>query len=175
MENMEIIRVTQKDVELLQEIAKRTFFDTFSAVNTEENMKKYLEESFSREKLLAELADTNSEFYFARHTNQVIGYLKLNVGQAQTELKEEDALEIERIYVLKEYQGKNAGQMLYEKALQIARKINAAYMWLGVWENNHRARQFYMKNGFVVFDKHVFKLGNERQTDLLMKLSLKDQ
>jgi len=46
------------------------------------------------------------------------------------------------------------------------------YAWLGVWEENHRAIQFYAKNGFVTFDKHVFTLGDEQQTDLLMKLKI---
>jgi len=103
----------------------------------------------------------------------VIGYLKLNFGQAQTELQDEKALEIERIYVIKEFHGKDVGQLLYNKALQIARQKIVEYIWLGVWEENRRAINFYTKNGFVEFDKHIFKLGNEVQTDKMMKLSLK--
>jgi ribosomal protein S18 acetylase RimI-like enzyme len=103
----------------------------------------------------------------------VIGYLKLNFGQAQTELQDEKALEIERIYLLKEFHGKNVGQLLYDKALQIARQKNVDYVWLGVWEENRRAINFYTKNGFVEFDKHIFKLGNEEQTDKMMKLNLR--
>src|SRR5947209_1017198 len=100
MENIDIKKVTLNHIEQLQKISKETFYETFSAGNTEENMKKYLEEGFSLEKLTAELNDINSEFYFAVLHDQVIGYLKLNVGQSQTELKDDKALEIERIYVL---------------------------------------------------------------------------
>jgi ribosomal protein S18 acetylase RimI-like enzyme len=138
-------------------------------------MEKYLEEGFSLEKLTAELKNNNSEFYFAVMDNKVIGYLKLNFGPSQTELKDDKALEIERIYVLREFHGKKVGQLLYEKAMQIARQINADYVWLGVWEENPRAINFYKKNGFVEFDKHIFKLGNDEQTDIMMKLQLKDQ
>lgn len=172
MEWVEIKRVTLNDVEQLQKIGRQTFFESFSAENTEENMKKYLEESFSKEKLTAELSNKNAEFYFATLDKKVIGYLKLNVGQSQTELKDEEALEIERIYVLKEFQGKKVGQLLYEKAMEIARQKNADYVWLGVWDQNPRAINFYRKNGFVEFDKHVFKLGNDEQTDIMMKLQL---
>lgn len=137
-------------------------------------MAKYLNEAFSLEKLKTELNDPNSEFYFALLDNQVIGYLKLNSGNSQTELKDEKAVEIERIYVLKEYHGKNVGQLLYEKALQIAKAANAEFIWLGVWEENSRAINFYKKNGFVEFDKHIFKLVEDEQTYLMMKLHLKN-
>jgi ribosomal protein S18 acetylase RimI-like enzyme len=105
----------------------------------------------------------------------VIGYLKLNFGQSQTELQDNRALEIERIYVLKEFHGKSVGQLLYAKASQIARQKRADYVWLGVWEENPRAISFYKKNGFIEFDKHVFLLGKDEQTDIMMKLKLNDE
>lgn len=157
MENISIRKVTLKDIDQLQKIGRQTFYETFSAGNTEENMKKYLEEGFSTEKVTAELNNENSEFYFASIDDFVIGYLKINFGLSQTELKDDKALEIERIYVLSEYHGKRIGQLLYEKAMQIAKQSNADYIWLGVWEENPRAISFYKKNGFVEFDKHIFK------------------
>lgn len=172
MANIDLRRVTPNDIDQLQKIGRQTFYETFSAGNTEEDMNKYLEEGFSVEKLTAELNNKDSEFYFASLGRNVIGYLKLNFGQSQTELKDDKALEIERIYVLKEFHGKNAGQLLYDKAIQIARQKNADYVWLGVWEENPRAIGFYRKNGFVEFDKHIFKLGNDEQTDIMMKLQL---
>ena len=133
-------------------------------------MKKYLEEGFSREKLLEELSDSHSEFYFAEMDGTVIGYLKLNTGPSQTEIRSGNALEIERIYVRKEYHGKEVGQLLCNKALEIARQKNVDYVWLGVWEDNPRAIRFYEKNGFIAFDKHIFRLGDDEQIDIMMKL-----
>lgn len=175
MENLSVRKVTLSDIDQLQRIGRQTFYETFSAGNTEENMKKYLEEGFSTEKVTAELNNEYSEFYFASLNDNVIGYLKINFGQSQTELKDEKALEIERIYVLNEYHGKRVGQLLYEKAIQIANRRNVDYIWLGVWEENPRAISFYKKNGFVEFDKHIFKLGDDEQTDIMMKLQLKDK
>ncbi len=172
--DIDIQRVTLDNIYQLQKIGKHTFYETFSAVNTEENISKYLEEGFSVTKLTAELSDSKSEFYFATLDDKVIGYLKLNFGQSQTELQDDKAVEIERIYVLKDFHGKSIGQLLYDKAIETARQKCADYLWLGVWEENHRAINFYRKNGFVEFDKHVFKLGNEEQTDLMMKLKLND-
>ena len=167
-----IKRANTEDLAALQNIGRQTFFETFAAENTEENMRKYLEEGFSTEKLGAELNDPNAEFYLALEGNSVLGYLKVNVGASQTELQDEQALEIERIYVAKACHGKGLGQLLYEKAIQIALQKKVAYVWLGVWENNLKAINFYKKNGFVEFDKHLFTLGDEVQTDLMMKRSI---
>ena len=172
---MEIRKVTLNDIEQLQQIGRQTFSETFSSSNTEENMTTYLEEGFSNEKLIEELNNESSEFYFALSENELVCYLKINFGQSQTELQDDTALEIERIYVLKEFHGKKVGQVLYEKAIEIAKQKNAHYVWLGVWEENPRAISFYKKNGFVEFDKHIFKLGDDEQTDIMMKLKLEER
>lgn len=174
MKNIHIRQVSINEIEQLQQIGRLTFAETFSSENSEENMRKYLENEFSTTKLQTELNDKNSEFYFAELENKGIGYLKVNFAQSQTEIKDENALEIERIYVLKEFHGKNVGQLLYEKAMEIARQKTVDYVWLGVWEKNLRAIRFYEKNGFVQFDKHIFRLGNDNQTDIMMKFPLEN-
>ena len=164
--------ISISDLTQLQKIGKTTFAETFAEHNTKEDLEKYLNESFALDKLSAELANPNAAFYFAALNGEVIGYLKINFGDAQTELKDNKAVEIERIYVLQAYHGKKIGQLLYNKAIEIAKEHKAKYVWLGVWEENHRALQFYKKNGFVPFDTHIFKLGNDEQTDIMMKLAL---
>jgi ribosomal protein S18 acetylase RimI-like enzyme len=172
MNNIHIRKVLLQDIDSLQHIGRQTFYETFANENTPEDIQRYLDESFSNEKLTEELSNSNSEFYFASDNKNVIGYLKLNLGEAQTELKDRNAIEIERIYVLKEYHGQQVGQLLFDAALQIAKQKKANYLWLGVWEKNTRAIHFYHKNGFVEFDKHLFKLGKDEQTDIMMKLML---
>ena len=170
MDTIQITKAEIKDIEKLQNIGRQTFYETFAEGNTEENMKKYLEEGFSDQKLNSELNDLNSQFYLASMGAKLIGYLKVNFGLAQTEIKDRTSLEIERIYVLKEFHGQKVGQLLYDKAIEIAKQSKANYVWLGVWEKNPRAISFYQKNGFVEFDRHIFKLGDDEQTDLMMKL-----
>lgn len=169
MTNIVIIKIGAKEIKELQKISRQTFSETFAEKNSVKNMASYLKDSFSKGKLIEELNNSNSVFYFAKSDNRVIGYLKLNFGTSQSELKENKALEIERIYVTKEFQGKKVGQLLYDKAITEAREKNVDYVWLGVWEENQRALQFYIKNGFVAFDKHLFVLGEDKQTDIMMK------
>lgn len=163
---------TAEDLPVLQHLGKETFYETFAACNTEEAMQKYLDESFSAEKLQKELQNSGSLFFLACDLDDTVGYLKINTGSAQTELQDEYSLEIERIYVKSAYHGKKVGQLLYEKALETALGQKKKYLWLGVWEENHRALRFYRKNGFTEFGKHLFRLGNEEQTDLMMRKEL---
>lgn len=172
MQQITVRKITSADIIELQNIGKLTFAETFSSGNSAENLREYLESGFSTEKLTAELTDQNAEFYFAELDGKTIGYLKVNIGQSQTEIKDNNSLEIERIYVLKEFHGKKVGQILYNKAIELAKEKNVKYVWLGVWEENPRAFRFYEKNGFKAFDKHVFKLGNDEQTDIMMKLNM---
>ena len=175
MDTIDIIKVEPGDIDQLKLIGKQTFLETFSSGNTEDNMQKYLHDGFNDKKLSAELNNPNSEFYFATMDTNIIGYLKLNFGESQTEIKDDKGLEIERIYVLKEFHGKKVGKLLYDKAMEVAKTKNADYVWLGIWEENPRAINFYKKNGFVEFDKHIFKLGDDEQTDIMMRLELNDK
>ena len=169
---MKIRKINIDDLETLRNLSIQTFKETFEEVNTEEDMQKYLLENLSIEKLKSELENPNSEFYFAENNDEILGYLKLNFKDAQTEKLEENHFEIERIYVLKAFLGQKIGQILFDKAIEIGREKNLEYVWLGVWEENHRAIRFYGKNGFEIFGKHDFVLGEDVQTDLLMKMKI---
>ena len=173
MIDIQIKKVGLEDIANLQIIGRQTFAETFSEGNSEEDMNQYLEEKFSVSQLKSELLDENSVFYFALVDTNIVGYLKVNLGESQTEIKDKNALEIERIYVIKDFHGKSVAKYLYKKAIEIAESKNVDYGWLGVWEENARAISFYKKNNFVEFDKHIFKLGNDEQTDIMMKLHLK--
>jgi len=172
MSNIEIKKASLSDLEVLQIISIQTFSETFAEVNTPENIENYNRESFNLEKLTSEITNPNSQFFIAYSDSEPIGYLKINFGDAQTEILNDHALEIHRIYVLQAFHGKKVGQLLLDKAIDVAQQSTADYIWLGVWEENHRALQFYTKNGFITFDTHIFILGEEKQTDLLMKLEV---
>ncbi|WP_292010997.1 GNAT family N-acetyltransferase [Chryseobacterium sp.] len=172
MTQITLIQATLQDIITLQIIGKETFYETFAPHNTEESMNEYLEKNFTEEKLGKELTHPDSQFFIAWENDQAIGYLKVNSGNAQTELQDDQALEIERIYVKAAYHGKKVGQILYEKALDIAKEQHKSWLWLGVWEENKKAIRFYEKNGFTAFDKHIFRMGEEEQTDIMMRKTL---
>jgi ribosomal protein S18 acetylase RimI-like enzyme len=169
---IQIKKANLEDLISIQIIGKQSFIETFTDNNTPENIEKYLQESFNTAQLTLEINNPDSLFYLAYWDSKPIGFLKVNLGNAQTESLYKNTLEIQRIYVLQAFHGKKIGQLLLDEAIKIAHQISVNYIWLGVWEENHNAIGFYTKNGFVTFDKHLFILGDEQQTDLLMKLKI---
>ncbi len=173
MEKLEILKIGLSDILELQHIATETFIETFSHKNTADNMSLYLDNNLSLDTLSAEISTINSEFYFALKGNLLVGYMKLNFGSTQLELKGKNSIELERIYVLKNHQRNRIGQALLDKAIDIASQKQIEFIWLGVWEENWNAINFYTKNNFHEFDRHIFLLGEDRQTDIMMKMILK--
>lgn len=172
MISITIRKATIADIETVKKISTQTFIETFAVVNTPENIENYVKENFNSEQLTSEINNADSTFYLAISGSEIVGYLKINFGAAQTEIITKNALEVHRIYVLQAFHGKKVGQLLIDEVKKIAQDTGVDSIWLGVWEENHRAVQFYTKNNFVEFDKHVFTLGNEEQTDLLMQYAL---
>ena len=172
MFDLQIKKATLSDLPLIEMISVQTFTETFAAVNTSANLANYITSNLNKEILTKELQNKHSAFYLALKSGTIAGYLKVNWGTAQTESLQGDSLEIQRIYVLEDFKGKNIGQLLLMEAIAIAKSKKLEYIWLGVWENNHRALAFYKKNNFITFDTHTFTMGEEVQTDLLLKLQL---
>lgn len=172
MEFLALKKATILDQEAIQNISIKTFVSTFSDVNTPENMQDYIDTAFNNQQLANEINNPKTQFYLALHQDLVIGYLKVNFDGAQTESGYLNSLEIHRIYVLEDYHGKKVGQLLFDKAVTIAKENNLKQIWLGVWEKNVKAIAFYTKNDFKKIAEHDFVLGNEKQTDYIMSLNL---
>src|SRR5688572_5458050 len=150
---MDIVRVSISDLEDLVHISNKTFYEAFHHLNKAENMEAYMTKAFSYEKLATEVQNENSEFYFIKRESDICGYVKINKRDAQTEFKDDTSLEIERIYIDVNHQGKNSGTQLLNRVKQIAKNAGVKYIWLGVWEKNPDAIRFYLRNGFEIFSE----------------------
>jgi ribosomal protein S18 acetylase RimI-like enzyme len=167
-----IQKVQLSEADALLAFSKETFYEFFAGWNEPANMEAYSAVAFTPQKMLSELSNPNSEFYFALDEDIIVGYIKLNFNDAQTDLQDKNALEVERIYVSGKYHGKYIGKQLLDFTIEIANRKQFNYVWLGVWEHNEKAIVFYKRNGFETFGSHDFMLGDDKQTDLLMKKSL---
>ena len=172
LSNIHIRPCQISDLETVRTIGYETYDETFREMNTQETMDKYLEEAFNREKILAELSNPDSHFYFLYVGDVLAGYLKVNAAPAQSDVNDPESLEIERIYVKKAYKGKGLGSYLMNYALNLATEMGKQYAWLGVWEKNSAAIAFYKKMGFEEAGRHYFRMGDELQSDWVMKKTL---
>lgn len=157
----------------LQYLCRTTFYETFFDSTDEEDMRKFLAETYSAEKLSAELANSESVTFIAYKNGTPLGYLKLNIGNAQTEKCIDNALEIQRIYILKSAKGQGIGSAFMQIAENFASEKKLSTIWLGVWEHNEPAKKFYKSKGYEKFSQHTFVIGDDMQTDFLLKKEMK--
>ena len=167
-----IRQCTMDDLQMLQQISQETFFKAFAHLNSPEDMRRHAEEKYTLDALQSELEKEGSRFYFVYEENALAGYMKLNVCPDQSDLHDEESLELERIYVLPGFQNKGIGDKLIAHAEDVARALGKTRLWLGVWEDNTRALHFYERHGLEAFGAHPYILGDDRQTDILMHKAL---
>jgi ribosomal protein S18 acetylase RimI-like enzyme len=159
---------TTDEAALIADLSRRTFYETFSQFNTPENMDKFMEEQFSTLQLMAEVDLPGNTFLLAYCNDEPVGYVRLRENNNPPELAGLQTLEIARIYVEQRMIGKGIGKTLMQHCIKIAREKGKHYVWLGVWEKNYSAIDFYRAWGFKKFGTHAFILGDDVQTDWLM-------
>jgi diamine N-acetyltransferase len=163
-----IRRVTIDDVSALSSIARQTFYDTFTGTCTDADMQSFLDQYYNEAQLSKELNDKETYCFFAETDAMPVAYLHFKEDYENFPLiKKWKALELKRIYVRKEFHGKGIAQKLMDLILDFAAEKKYEVVWLGVWEHNVRAQQFYKKYGFVNSGyTHDFPIGSTPQTDI---------
>ena len=169
MSSLTIRLATVADAELIADLSRRTFYDSFASQNTKEDMDKFMNEQFNKEALMKEVGAEGNIFLLAYANNEVGGYVQMREGEKRSEFENKSSIEIARIYAVQHSIGKGTGSALMQNCIDIAKELNREIIWLGVWEHNRRAIDFYTKWGFEKFAEHDFVLGSDVQTDWLMK------
>jgi ribosomal protein S18 acetylase RimI-like enzyme len=163
------IRLAAVD-ELIADLSRQTFYDTFALQNTQENMHKFMSEQFTRQKLIDEVKEPWLAFFLAFMNDQPVGYVKLRDSSVPLVLANQSCIEIARIYSVQQMIGTGVGKKLMQTCVDIANQKQKQVLWLAVWEKNQRAIDFYHKWGFERCGEQDFILGDDVQRDWLMKM-----
>jgi ribosomal protein S18 acetylase RimI-like enzyme len=164
-----IREATIEDARLIANISHQTFYETFAEHNSKEDMDKFLNQQFTKGKLIMEVGARGNIFLLAYDDTNVAGYVKLRDERVPPSMGNVNALEVARLYAMPQQIGKGVGSLLMQSGIDIARQRDKEWLWLGVWEKNQRAIDFYTKWGFEKFDETDFLLGDDLQRDWLMK------
>jgi len=170
--SVRIHTASEAHASLLSELGARTFVETFASENTPENMSRYLAETFTPERQREELLDARNRFLIAFSADAAIGYAQLKLGSVEPCVEGLRPVELVRLYVKQAWHGRKVGAALMQQCLEEALQMGARTIWLGVWGRNERACAFYERWGFVKVGSHVFQLGDDPQTDLIMQRTI---
>ncbi len=146
--------------------------ETYGEMNTPENMEKYLQSQFSDDKIMEELQSQHARFFLAYLDDIPVAFTKVRDDRQAKKLEHIKALEIQRIYVLQEYQGFSLGKAMLDMVKGLAQAEGYQTIWLQVWQKNNKAIRFYQKAGFTVFETASFLLGDSTHQDFLMRYDL---
>ena len=169
MPDISIRLATSKDAEIIADLSRQTFYETFASRNTTSDMEKFMNEQFTREKLIQEVNEPWLVFFLAVSNNEPVGYVKLRDGAVPSELVGQSCIEIARIYSIERMIGKGVGKKLMQTSQDVAKERKKQILWLAVWKENQRAINFYNQWGFEIFGEQGFLLGDDLQKDWLMK------
>lgn len=112
IKQIQLVKMDKNDWQELQKVSIETYTDTFEPYNSPEIMDAYLTTAYESKKLQRELTNPNSRFYFVKVNQEIAGYLKVNVKDAQTEKMGDDSLEVERIYIRPPFKHQGLGTRL---------------------------------------------------------------
>ena len=166
--SIKLVQCQWKHHALLAEIGGSTFYETFRADNTEEDMQAYIAKTYNLKQVIANLNEPNIHYYVAYGLNQNLGYIKL-IENIKAEGLSGKVMELEKIYVRKEAHGSLVASVLMQQAIDLAKEKGNDYLFLGVWQENERALAFYKKFGFDIFNTRTFKLGERICEDFLLR------
>lgn len=167
-----IRRVGPEDVEAVVQIARKTFKETYEAHVKPADIQQYMDHSLASQVLQGELEANGSAWYMAFLDDEAVGFIKIRWENPAGHLQGRNPLELQRIYVLQEYQGFSIGSALIAQVKQYAQSHDFNTIWLQVWQKNTKAIKFYQASGFVIYDTTRFVMGNEVQQDFLMRYDL---
>lgn len=178
---------TRRDIERIAALGRHVFQETFAASTGAEDLKRYLDEAYSFEAIKADIENSDKRVIIAEAESSstpptpitptyepeagpsLAGFSMIAVNSTEDCLKGwERPVELQRIYVDSALQGAGVARKLEAAVTQWAKEEGYKSVWLGVWENNHRAKAFYAKCGYEKIGTHDFVVGNQVDTDEIM-------
>ncbi|WP_413775096.1 GNAT family N-acetyltransferase [Gracilibacillus pellucidus] len=166
-------KCTLEDLSILQDISTETYNETYSHLNTPENIHEYLEQAFNTDQLIKELSNPSSTFLFQYVDNVITGYIKVNEADAQSYQIGDNALEIERIYVRNSFHEQGLGRLLLKTGIDIAYERGKSDIWLGIWRKNKNAIDFHERMGFEKRGSYSIFIGDEEHDNYIMVKNLR--
>ncbi|MBC7874032.1 MAG: GNAT family N-acetyltransferase [Ferruginibacter sp.] len=153
-----IVKAGVKDAQLLSEIANLSFIESHGHSAAAEVINSFLTENYNYNALKEELEDEKNIFHILYYDGQPAGYSKIIFNAPWPGSPVKNSTKLERIYLLKKFYNLKLGLDLFQFNLELSKNNDQTGMWLNVWIENHRAIDFYKKNGFVVIGSYDFHL-----------------
>jgi NADH dehydrogenase [ubiquinone] 1 alpha subcomplex assembly factor 7 len=161
------------DAPVLADLFRRAFIETFGHLYRAEDLEFFLA-GMDQTAWRGELANPSYRIYVVEADGEAIGFAKLGPLNLPVE-PEGKALELKQLYLLREWHGRGIARVLMDWTLDQAQRQGAEALYLSVWTENFRARNFYARYGFTFVAPYAFMVGEQADEDEIWVLQLKDE
>ena len=181
-------RATPEDAEALSALASTCFTQTFGQLYSSEDLDRFIHEAYSPEVLRDELADPQHPTWLLfleeneadatapgsndAHTaseGKLIGYVTVCPAHLpHPDVKPTDG-EVQRLYLLREYQGGGRGSMMLRHAIDYLLADGPRPLWIGVFSENSGAQRLYGRHGFKLVGEYKFMVGDHADHEFIMR------
>ncbi len=166
-----IIQADESHAAAIASIGKKSFRDAFEQVfNHREELFEYLTYTYNTLKLVRSLKKENNIYLLAFRDGKPVGFGKIKKHSLNDQIESGAQMELQKIYVLTEYQGRGVGTALMKEAKLIVRRFDPDYLWLDTHVSNELARRFYERHGFENMGTYYFTIGSQSFENFLMAL-----
>jgi len=170
------VKIIQADVTnaaIIATIGKKSFRNAFENLfNSREELTEYLEFTYDPVKLTKSIRKENNVYLLAFLDGKAVGFAKLKKHSLNDLIASPIQMELQKIYVLTEYQGRGVGAALMKEAKSIADERNPDCLWLDTYISNEKAIHFYEKNEFKKIGKYLFTIGSQTFEYYVMELAI---
>lgn len=172
-----IRRAVASDATALSSVAAITFPLACPPHTTEEAKADFIRTVLSVERFREYLADEARVLFVAEDETGALGYTMLLRGEpadadAASAITHRPSVELSKCYALPARHGSGVAARLMTASIENARQSGARGVWLGVNQENERARRFYAKHGFEVVGTKRFLVGGRYEEDFVLERGL---
>ena len=170
---IKIRKATQEDFELISYLGRTTFKESFGDLFLPEELNQYLHVTFNPLKIKESLLKEDNFYSIIFFKQQPAGYFKLKRNSALNSRQEKMQIQLQKIYVLKEYLDFGLGSSMIKEIFSFAKDCDCPLIWLVVLQTNTRAIRYYIKHGFVIIKEHDYQIGSKNLKFHIMAKNLK--
>lgn len=171
LENITIINANISHAKIIAELGKTAFTENFGHLYNPKDLEDFLATTYSQEIQTHEIVADNNIVFIAYHNNNAVGFLNLSPVTLPITSDYNNILEIKRFYIISSFKGQGVGHQLIQTAIEYAKNAQAKELYLGVYSENHNARRFYAKYNFTDIACYYFKVGNQLDREIIMRLT----
>lgn len=164
-----IRRAAGADAPALALLGAATFTETF-VHHTPEDLQAFAKESHSTDAWKRKLADPHNGIWIAEiGDDPPIGFCVAGQCKLPVENLEQNAGEIQELYVLATHHNLKLGTQLMEIAFEWLAKEGRNPLYIGVWSENYGAQRLYARHGFKKIGEYEYPVGNAVDLEFILK------